>query len=305
MGVFRLGDGVEPLGDVALARGAGLGRVVAVRRGVGFRFGDGAVEIAARVARASQRIAGVLQELQVAEPVTGLTVGQRAQEGGDVGTSLDVRAARKVEASERRLGLTGESLADVCGGRRAVDAHDPELWHVRRNGNAACANSDLSGSISQTMASVPFDRSVLKVNQVILIVGIIAAYFVSFFHARAAYVLPALALMMLASVVTPTLNLPRQLYLHLLKPSRLVRPRVHVEDPAPHRFAQLVGGVFLAVASIIVFIGPIGVAWILGWIVVALAFLNFAFDICVGCIVYAQLVRAGVLPLRRRAPSGA
>jgi hypothetical protein len=42
------------------------------------------------------------------------------------------------------------------------------------------------------------------------------------------------------------------------------------------------------------------VAWVLGWIVAALALLNFAFNICVGCIMYAQLVRIGLLPLRRR-----
>jgi hypothetical protein len=47
----------------------------------------------------------------------------------------------------------------------------------------------------------------------------------------------------------------------------------------------------------------LGVAWILAWIVVVLAFLNFAFDVCVGCIMYAQLVRLGVLPLRRHSPA--
>jgi len=39
--------------------------------------------------------------------------------------------------------------------------------------------------------------------------------------------------------------------------------------------------------------------------VIALAFLNFAFDTCVACIVCPQLVRAGLLPLtRRRAAAG-
>ncbi len=69
------------------------------------------------------------------------------------------------------------------------------------------------------------------------------------------------------------------------------------EDPAPHRFAQLLGGVFLAAASVFVVTGFLVVAWALAWIVAALAFLNFAFNICVGCIMYAQLVRYGVLPL--------
>ena len=79
-----------------------------------------------------------------------------------------------------------------------------------------------------------------------------------------------------------------------------MKPRVVQEDPAPHRFAQLVGGVFLAAASVFVITGVLLVAWVLAWIVAALAFLNFAFNICVGCIMYAQLVRVGLLPLSPR-----
>jgi hypothetical protein len=55
-----------------------------------------------------------------------------------------------------------------------------------------------------------------------------------------------------------------------------------------------------AAATICAAIGQLAVAWTLGWIVIALAFLNFAFDICVGCIVYAQLVRVGLFPLTGR-----
>ncbi len=78
---------------------------------------------------------------------------------------------------------------------------------------------------------------------------------------------------------------------------------MRVEDPAPHRFAQLVGGTFLVAASIAAITGHLTVAWTLGWIVIALAFLNFAFDICVGCIVYAQLVRVGLFPVLGRRPA--
>ena len=108
------------------------------------------------------------------------------------------------------------------------------------------------------MEAVPFDRSALKVNQAILITTIVAMYFVGLFRSGAAFVLPALAVMMLAAVASPQTNLPRQLYLHVLKPAGWVRARVRVEDPAPHRFAQLLGGVFLTLASIFVFVGEIG-----------------------------------------------
>lgn len=149
------------------------------------------------------------------------------------------------------------------------------------------------------MSAQPFDRSVLKVNQVILMTGILAGYFVGLTHAAAAVALPLLALMMLAAVASPTLNLPRLIYVHLLRPSGIVRPRLVEEDPAPHRFAQLVGGAFLVAASLCALTGAPLAAWVLGWIVAGLALLNFALDICVGCIMYAQLVKVGLLPLRR------
>ena len=149
------------------------------------------------------------------------------------------------------------------------------------------------------MGPVPFDRSVLKVNQVILMAGLIIGYAVSLARPLAVVALPVFAAMMLHGAAVPSQSLPRLLYLKVLKPRGLVRPRVVVEDPAPHRFAQLVGGIFLATGSVLALAGLTLGAWTLGWIVIALAFLNFAFDICVGCIMYAQLVRVGVLPLRR------
>ena len=144
-----------------------------------------------------------------------------------------------------------------------------------------------------------FDRSVLKVTQVILITVLVAAWISELWVRQTVAVLPVLALMMLAAVVSPRANVPRLLYLHWLKPARIVLPRPHQEDPAPHRFAQGVGGVFLVAASVFALAGLTLVAWVLAWVVVALAFLNFAFDICVGCIVYAQLTRAGLFPRRR------
>ncbi len=153
------------------------------------------------------------------------------------------------------------------------------------------------------MVNVPFDRSALKVGQVILISGLVIAWLVALARPAAAIALPLLALMMLGSALSPATSLPRALYAGLLKPRHLVRARVRIEDPAPHRFAQLVGGVFLVAASIAAALGHLTAAWTLGWIVIALAVLNFAFDICVGCIVYAQLVRVGLFPIVRRRPA--
>jgi Domain of unknown function (DUF4395) len=152
------------------------------------------------------------------------------------------------------------------------------------------------------MVNVPFDRSALKVGQVILIAGLVTAWVIALSVPPAAIALPLLAAMLLGSALSPATSLPRALYVGVLKPRRLVRPRVRMEDPAPHRFAQLVGGIFLVAASAAAVLGHITVAWSLGWIVIGLAFLNFAFDICVGCIVYAQLVRVGLFPITGRSP---
>jgi hypothetical protein len=147
------------------------------------------------------------------------------------------------------------------------------------------------------MAQVPFDRSALKVGQVLLIGGLVVAWLIALARPLAAIALPIFTLMLLGSALSATTSLPRTLYVRILKPRGLVRPRVRIEDPAPHRFAQLVGGVFLVAASVAAAVGQLTVAWTLGWVVIALAFLNFAFDICVGCIVYAQLVRVGLFPI--------
>ena len=150
------------------------------------------------------------------------------------------------------------------------------------------------------MANVPFDRSPLKVGQVILIGGLVTAWLVALVRPAAAVALPIFALMLLGSALSPSTSLPRALYGGVLRPRGWVRPRVRVEDPAPHRFAQLVGGTFLVAAAVAAAVGHLTVAWSLGWIVIALAFLNFAFDVCVGCIVYAQLVRIGLFPVSGR-----
>lgn len=155
------------------------------------------------------------------------------------------------------------------------------------------------------MPAAPFDRSILKVGQVMLISGLLAAYLVALVRPAAAVALPLFGLMLLGGAASPATNLPRLVYLRVLRPRGVVRPRVSHEDAAPHRFAQLIGGTFLAAATVAAALGQLTVAWTLGWVVIALAFLNFAVDLCVGCIAYAWLVRARVLPLGgRRTASG-
>lgn len=150
------------------------------------------------------------------------------------------------------------------------------------------------------MAVQKFDRSVLKVGQVFIMGINILAFALGFvLQVRLAWVLaPLVGIVMLVGVVNPDLGLFRQLYLRLLKPRGVVGPRVVEEDPTPHQFAQVVGAVFLLGAGTAFALGGTWLGWVLTWVVIMLAFINFAFDFCVGCQVYFQLQRMRLIPNR-------
>ena len=71
---------------------------------------------------------------------------------------------------------------------------------------------------------------------------------------------------------------------------RLVQPRLgppaELEDAAPPRFAQAVGLVFLVVALVAVLAGATVVATVAVAFALAAAFLNAAFNFCLGCEMY-------------------
>ncbi len=77
-----------------------------------------------------------------------------------------------------------------------------------------------------------------------------------------------------------------------------IRPRLQpptdLEDPRPPRFAQVIG---FAVVTIGLLLHVAGVAWALPIAAAAAfvaAFLNAAFGLCLGCLLYLALARAGV-----------
>jgi hypothetical protein len=143
-----------------------------------------------------------------------------------------------------------------------------------------------------------FDRSVLKVGQVFTIGLNLAAFVLGFvLQVRYAWLLSTLVgLIMLAGIATPRLALFKQLYLKVLRPRGIVKANVVQEDATPHQFAQGVGGAFLIAATAAFAAGAVGAGWVLVWIVIVLAFINFAFDFCVGCQVYFQLERLHLIP---------
>jgi len=76
---------------------------------------------------------------------------------------------------------------------------------------------------------------------------------------------------------------------------RLVRPRLsppaELEDAAPPRFAQAVGLLFMVVALLALLAGATPVATVAVALALAAAFLNAAFNFCLGCEMYLMWAR--------------
>jgi hypothetical protein len=138
------------------------------------------------------------------------------------------------------------------------------------------------------------DHSALKVNQAGIVLTVLVAFFGSLAFRPLLVLVPLLAVVLLLGTFAPQLALFKQLYFRVLKPAGIVKPRPVQDRPEPHNFAQGLGGVFLAVAS--VFLIPLPVVGLaLALLVAVLAFVNFAFGYCLGCQIFFQLERRGVL----------
>ena len=144
------------------------------------------------------------------------------------------------------------------------------------------------------VAGTVVDHSALKVNQAGIIATVLVAFIGSAVFRPLLVLIPLLAIVMLLGTFAPQLALFKQIYFRLLKPAGIVKPRVVADRPEPHNFAQGLGGVFLAIASIFLIPLPvIGLA--LSLLVAVLAFVNLAFGYCVGCQIFFQLERRGLL----------
>jgi hypothetical protein len=144
------------------------------------------------------------------------------------------------------------------------------------------------------MATQVVDHSALKVNQAGIVLTVLIAFFGSALYRPLLVLIPLLAVVLLLGTFAPQLALFKQLYFKVLKPRGIVKPRPVPDNPVPHNFAQGLGGVFLAVAT--VFLLPLPVVGLaLALLVAVLAFVNFAFGYCLGCQIYFQLAKAGVI----------
>jgi len=97
----------------------------------------------------------------------------------------------------------------------------------------------------------------------------------------------------------PRWSLFGRLFQQVVRPAMNIGPGT-LEAAEPHRFAELVGAVFLLAATGAFLLGVPVLGWALSLLVAALAALNWLAGFCVGCQMYVILRRLGA-----RAPRGA
>ena len=144
------------------------------------------------------------------------------------------------------------------------------------------------------MALTTVDHSALKVNQIGIVATVLVAFAGSYFYRPILILIPLLAVVLLLGTFAPRLALFKQLYFKVLKPRGIVKPQPVQDRPEPHNFAQGMGGVVLSISSVLLLAFPVaGLA--LALLVAVLAFVNVAFGFCLGCQIYYQLGKAGLI----------
>lgn len=99
-----------------------------------------------------------------------------------------------------------------------------------------------------------------------------------------------------ARVLTgPSLSPLGQLVTRVVTPALGLPPK-HVPGP-PKRFAQGIGAVLSVAAAVFALVlDRTGVAYVLLGMITVAATLEAAFALCIGCKIFAQLMRSGVIP---------
>jgi len=142
------------------------------------------------------------------------------------------------------------------------------------------------------------DHSSLKVNQATIIVALLVAFIVN-----VTWLVAVVAAVMLAGAAA---GRPGFLFVYswVLRPAGVVKPKVLLDNPEPHRFAQGFGGVVAAISSLGLLLGAPVLGWALAWLVIVLAALNLFAGFCAGCAVYYWLHRLQVPGFSKTPPGG-
>lgn len=133
------------------------------------------------------------------------------------------------------------------------------------------------------------DQNGLKLGQALTIILLILAFVLG------TNAWPLVAFVAIAQLLGG-LGLPyapyKLLYQHIFK--RWIQANLITDNPEPHLFSMLIGAIFNGAATIALLLNYSLLAWVLVWIVIALANLNFWLNFCLGCWMYYQFNRMGL-----------
>lgn len=133
------------------------------------------------------------------------------------------------------------------------------------------------------------DLNALRTNQVFIVATVAIAFLLG--TDIGALLIALLALSMAMGVAMPGNGPIQVLYRKALAPAGIVKPNREPGSQAPHRFAQAMGAVCLALSAALLLLGFETAGWILAFIVLALALVNLVFGFCTGCFIYLHLGR--------------
>ena len=117
------------------------------------------------------------------------------------------------------------------------------------------------------------DRTVLKVNQAFIVTLLFIAFLLGM-SLGGQWLTGAVAAAMTLGTAKPAYGPFRLAYWYVFRPVGLLKPRVEIEDPRPHRFALGLGAVFAWLGFAALLVGILIVGWVLVWIVLVLALIN-------------------------------
>jgi hypothetical protein len=133
------------------------------------------------------------------------------------------------------------------------------------------------------------DRNALRFNQGAIVVLTAAAFLL-----QQSWLIAFVMAVLLTGTIFPSAGLFKLLYLHIVKPLGLIKPKIVEGDSAQHQFAQGLGGVFLLLSFIALTVNLNVLGWGLALIVLALALINLTINFCLGCYIYFQLNKLGL-----------
>jgi Domain of unknown function (DUF4395) len=133
------------------------------------------------------------------------------------------------------------------------------------------------------------DQSTLKVNQAFVLALLVLGLVLDSLP-----LIAFVAVVMLVSTASPDLALFHIIYRDGLRPARLVKPRIVIDNPEPHNFAQGFGGALVTLGLIARMLDYDTLAWSLIVFVALSALTYLLLNFCGGCFIYYQLNRLGV-----------